>query len=539
VLVKQSFAWMVSGTLNDEYEEFFIKIPNSASTNNNNTNDTSSSVYPLLQSLRRRLNKDSSNDAYLTPNSTTTTTGSNAVLRLDMLPSSQVSLSVAAKILFAGRATRLLNNSSSTSSIASSSSNSSGDLFTYLSKGVLYSDIPSTINANNIRSPDISDIDRACEDILRSPGDQFSALFGALCSSTCSSVSARTFLHIRDQLQLLQHLQALQSVLLLGRGELFQTLLDQLFTIYRDNATTVDSPEEASRLLDQQVLPTSLRLLGLSEDSIASSSAINTANNSGCALKLSVHSQKVDLKVSEEAVANKLVLTGTARFFYSSEDLESSSSTSSSNISVERVLVPRAIDLCAPRRESTEEIEVMDRRKALGLIDQDVNISSSTITSTSNVEYLNGAVWLKEMPGIVGTTSSSRGLMAAAHFTLPWQLLPLLGTTQVPPEGERVLGEVCISMHGDPRSSQTVGMGQSNRGVKAALCVAATFYGEHIFTFVFVLCMMYILNVVHIYDVKLVFVLTYAVLFCVHQLVWKVRLCVLLFDCPFAGTKGS
>lgn len=337
VFLKQCFAWMVHGELDDPGFEFFVTGRETHSvigqpSQPRQYQDSHGEV--LLDQVMRKLyqakmttddmfsgtlngsnGNGNGNGASSTKNFDWT---SSYTLSLENIPCSHVSPRIAGKILFAGKAVKLLQSSGLLSRqtsrtnhkkdaglpvIVESLGYASSDAYKYLSSGCAF-DVspfvaeektmdPAALSSGASHAFSVSESDAAVgsdpqvrqayqqyvesggytvEDtvqfteqfshILRHP-DQAVELLEAAVERINDTISNRLWALLRDSYGFLPFLQVIRSTYLLGRGELFQSLLDGVLAL-----TYAPTPAglEMDNILNWKVLRSSAKLVGLEND---------------------------------------------------------------------------------------------------------------------------------------------------------------------------------------------------------------------------------------------------------------------------------
>lgn len=254
-------------------------------------------------------------------------------IRFEYLPETYVSPRLASKVMFAGKAVRLLQLSTrkdNTQAIVSDpfESESWREVFTMFGKHpdessdlsvaddnltvLTERDIPipsikqhTHINANEEAFDEVG----FAEDCLRKSIEQcgysakevqiftsqylemlkkqdlFVELFEKLVDDIHSSISSRLWILLRDKYHFYMYMHAMRSTYLLGRGEFFQIVMDEVIQLIRSNAST----EDANKVLNWNVLKSVSKSLNIDEDALSS------------IVQLKVHSHIVNISDFDDA----------------------------------------------------------------------------------------------------------------------------------------------------------------------------------------------------------------------------------------------
>eukprot|EP01032_Pedospumella_encystans_P010136 gene10136-11874_t len=335
VFLKQCFAWMVHGELDDPGFEFFVQGQEirGATRGMPSQHQQQPEGEVLLDQVMRKLHQAKLGTEDMFGGAGTNNSGSNTnhanknfdwtssyTLRLENIPGSHVSPRIAGKILFAGKAVKLLQSSgllSNQNANQASCQNNSGlqvnaeslgyassDAYKYLSSGSAidapedwlqpdkatekpanplldtFQQQPNTESAAAGSDPQVRRVYQqyvesggyTVEDtvlfteqfshILRHP-DQAVELLEAAVEGINDTISNRLWVLLRDSYGFLPFLQVIRSTYLLGRGELFQSLLDGVLAL-----TLAPTPAglEMDNILNWKVLRSSAKLVGLEND---------------------------------------------------------------------------------------------------------------------------------------------------------------------------------------------------------------------------------------------------------------------------------
>lgn len=129
-------------------------------------------------------------------------------------------------------------------------------------------------------------------DVLAHP-DQAVELLESAVEAINDTISNRLWVLLRDSFGFLSFLQVIRSTYLLGRGELFQSLLDGILTL---TYTATPEPLEMDNILNWKVLRTSAKVIGLENDDSLNDLIQLRVNHSELSVKnFSLHTQDLQL----------------------------------------------------------------------------------------------------------------------------------------------------------------------------------------------------------------------------------------------------
>lgn len=215
VFVKQVFSWMMYGELD---EDFFVALNATQCNNNGISNITSISFKKSANSSSSLKNVKKAYNVV-----------SSYVLLHQRIPASHVSPQLAAKILFAGKAVKVMMN-------VEGIANNRSDTLSYLSRGgsgVLWSSgqsLRGDVSPWSYRDQfelKLGRVSVELHQIHRDP-DNAVMLLEELIEEMYTTVSDHLWMLLKDRLGFMNFFYALRNVYLLGKGELFQAVLDQV-----------------------------------------------------------------------------------------------------------------------------------------------------------------------------------------------------------------------------------------------------------------------------------------------------------------------
>lgn len=304
IFLKQCISWMLLGELDDENKEFFIQSNQKMSRN---------------LSLHRNFNKKTKNFQFLEEFSSLGQSfdwNKTFSLKLDMIPVAFVNSRIAHKILFCGKAVKLLNasqgswtSSDKKNSLFDSLESLENQGFQYLLKKFGFREKivcneendcfaelkgtsadstglqgPSFESLSNSFGPFLHHFQRSgyhwsdlrgllekCEQALLS-NDLSVTHFEKLVNDLYSSVSLQLWNLLRDKFHFLNLLQTFRNLFLMGKGEFFQCVLDEMIQLGTSNVGNRSSASISitamSEKLQKHVLRSACKLLNLDEDLI-------------------------------------------------------------------------------------------------------------------------------------------------------------------------------------------------------------------------------------------------------------------------------
>lgn len=289
-LLKQIFAWMVFGTLQDEAREFFIQMRNDHKANDHVD-------MPLSKEQRLMMRLAEAQEASF--KSTGQRHGNNTQqsetpfdwystysLRIENIPDSHISPAVASKVMFAGKAAKLLQ-SSSLSNVGLSKETKENEAFVYLSRGShIYGDNDDTPTATSSTSAapgaeaaasdkeasllkdmpytreEIESFDAVFKQVFQNPERAVELLEKAI-ELVCHRVSSRLWVLLKDHLGFYEYLHIIRNTYLMGKGELMQCIIDDLHVLSQQ---TTPALEDIDDTLNWRVLRNAGKLVGLQDE---------------------------------------------------------------------------------------------------------------------------------------------------------------------------------------------------------------------------------------------------------------------------------
>jgi hypothetical protein len=568
VFLKQCFAWMVHGELEDPGLEFFIQARHHNKEQGRSAGDGAplqdKVLHALFQASRSTTSPAASQHrAHTTGETPMFDWTSSYSLSLDKIPSSHISPRIASKIVFAGKAVKLLHTSGAlqTSEASRHPTGSKGaeyhqtEAYRYLSSGAS-NEVAASEQTDSESEPEGDSqaskrptLSKAAtgaqeaaamsvEDQVRSAfgeyvasggysvqdTQRFSELFSAVLAQPDRAVelletaveavndciSNRLWVLLRDSYGFNSFLQVIRSTYLLGRGELFQSLLDGIL-----QQTYSAPPEtlEMDNILNWRILRSSAKLVGLeNDDSLNDMLTLKVSSASLNIRNFAMHRQDI-------ALVGAAVEVAAARLH----------NADSANLGGGGGEAPRLgqrtlVELCKPRpstsQQQFEEIwTTFIRKRAVarntnGEWYTDASADESLVDSldavsvqapdggvlpadaaAQEVSYCTGAVWLSDPKPV------SKGFDWSATFACAWtearaQVHPAhvlfqtadstsSGTSWNPfaKRGGRVvaLGSVSCHLRGD-RKSNTAPLASRSplpAGSPGSLVVGVTFYGKY------------------------------------------------------------
>jgi hypothetical protein len=574
VFLKQCFAWMIHGELEDPGREFFVQAKQRAQSELDADSASAGLQNKVLDTLLRAkmaTQGESSGGGYSAHAVEAQGAGgfdwtTSYALSLEQIPSSHVSPRMASKIVFAGKAVKLLQSSGTISSQlrrdgtaragaegGALTSFRHSEAYKYLSSGASLdaratagdedSDEGTSEEEEGLKTDKHREVQGASESVdadaqvrqafaqyVESGGytledtqrftEQFAAalrdphrsveLLEAAVDAVNECISNRLWFLLRDSYGFTSFLQVIRSTYLLGRGELFQGLLDGILQL-----TYARPPDalEMDNLLNWKVLRTSAKLVGLeSDDSLNDLITLRVRNSDLHIRNFALHAQDVQL-------------AGAAREVTHSADANFDGAV--------RVGQKTVVELCRPREASNEQLfrQVWSKfickrvagentqglypASAEGIESQELGLDADSEDSLDgapnreprttgvprSLKYTTGAIWNSDQKAV------SKGFDWSATFLCTWSDIRAQLTAQHPsfahsaratggnaqneagshsflPVGANArilpLGSVSCHLRGDRKSASAAVVSHEvfPAGSLGSLAVGVIFYGE-------------------------------------------------------------
>lgn len=357
-LLKQIFAWMVFGELQDESKEFFIQ-----SKDQNSSYGVDDNLHQILTAEQRAIQRLASAKLHTNTlfGSTKSSGNDNDIggfdwyssyfLRLENIPDSHVSPVLSTKIVFAGKAAKLLQTN-----LYQRDQLNKSDAFTYFSKGQEYdpeTDVeadsphvnqPLETSSPEMESPqehdkklhsdkntldqslpyskeEIANFDEHFKNVLQHHDRAVEYLEKAV-ELVCDTISNRLWLLLKDQLGFFEYLRVVRNTFLMGKGELMQCILDDVHSLTHQ---PVPDMEELDEVLNWKVLRNASKLVGLSDEDV------------GSMIKLRVSSNRVTMVKFLNGDNRFITMAGVAKYKFPMVE------TSEDDVGVERVEGPAGL----------------------------------------------------------------------------------------------------------------------------------------------------------------------------------------------------
>lgn len=572
VFLKQCFAWMIHGELEDPGLEFFIhaRSGNATEQGDRPTATLQDKVLEtLLHASQQQRTGMKQNRATAAQEGAAFDWTSSFSLSLDKIPSSHVSPRIASKIVFAGKAVRLLHTSGALQGGVGGSSSGGGgrgsipkrgtaaeyqhsEAYRYLSSGAG----TDTVVAGTEDGPPAVQLDigtsrtdrygngegkmqegsvaASVEEQVRdafgayveaggysvADTQRFATMFSAVLTeperavelletaveAVSDCISNRLWVLLRDSCGFNSFLQVIRSSYLLGRGELFQGLLDGILQ------QTYSAPPEAlemDNILNWRILRTSAKLVGLeNDDSLSELLTLRVSSLTLTIRNFAMHRQDVQCVGAAVETADQYQSQG-----------KGGAGVSWGGAEAPRLGQRTHVELCRPRPSSSqrqfEEIwSGFIRKRAVGRSTQGElytadtdSVDESLVDSLDGVrdavggaegdvslpQYHTGAVWLSDQRPV------SKGFDWSATFSCGWTDLraqlhtshALFQSTDSAGEGSwnpfakcggRVLalGSVSCHLRGDRKHHAASAVSRSPLpiGAPGSLVVGVVFYGK-------------------------------------------------------------
>ena len=475
VFLKQCFTWMIYGDLEDPGDEFFIF---KRVTTEHGTDERDSSIYGEV--LHKLANNNVFDEASNSNNKELFDWNSSYILRLEYLPESHVSPRTASKIMFAGKAVKLLK--SSNSSNHEQVSTHVKEVYDYLSSSshkntrantagqpTPVGDSDGVIHTTFGYSKD--DLDRFMQlfnNILTQP-EYAVEIFEALIDDINNTISAKLWSLLRDHHMFTDCLQAMRSTYLLGRGELYQCILDGILELTQ---ATTDVSSRADTLLNWDVMRSAGKLLGLDDDILSSMLRLHLIANT-------------TILNDFNACSNDIKLLGAAAI---KGDREPSTDDSSKQV---QKLVMCAIDGNSESSYFTKlwSIKLLKRAASITttintspLSDVNaaaINTNQQEAKQVVKMDYSKGAMWFSDQKYVAkGFTFSTQFTVSNMFSSIEqcltthsvWEYVDIVHGTQ-----SLVLGSLSFSLHNDKHSTNVIAVDTNGSSIPGAMTVGVEY----------------------------------------------------------------
>lgn len=437
-------AWMVYGDLSDSSEEFFIQLQDRQRTQGGN---------------KPGLGFDWS---------------TSYSIRLALIPESHLSPRLASKVLFVGKAVKLLETSSeSLSEFAFGTSASDRELYEYLSGRKLVglsrkSRMPPLVSLQEGLGPSptefinaavktqfekkgfsAEDTDRFVKryELILTDASHATEHLEVLVNDISDTISSKLWGLLRDVYGFKQLCFALRNTYLLGKGEFFQTILDNILL---HTETPAPGTQEINVLLRNNVLKAAAERHDLDDDSLRS--------------LLQMHVNAPSLSISDFSGDN-VALSGTSATL---EDNETG-----------------GVYICTmPKVEISTAFEGL---WSAILKRSDVQLPS--VDSLSKPFYTKGALWLPDHKFIAkGFSASARLLidwtsvfvtLSAKHAWIPLEKVAATANdSQARLKSSLLLGSLAWVIHCDKLGPRVIGEGELGIGIFRSIAVGVSFHAS-------------------------------------------------------------
>ena len=499
VFLKQCISWMLHGQLQDSCGEFFIQVranvEGECSSPRRGRDDIYDRIVNKLASAKKfNACEPFSSDYFLPGDSVGFDWNSTYAIRLDLLPETHVSPRIAAKVVFCGKAVKLLQlahnkiqskefkiagvavgnvNVKSWGELHGLSSEEA-EVYNYISGFIIPAGSlkrkeadPMSAAGTDESSQDNKklDVGKSANDeaeeilnkyygscglsedfvasvtnefynILAAP-DQAVELFEGMVDKVNERISRTLWTLLNVHYGFKNNLMAMRNTYLMGRGELFQNILDGVYDIIGDPITT---QQESDIILNRKVLRNTARLLNLDEVSFAR------------AIELRLNSPNLILTSLNAGCVN---ICGTAR----------QSKVNKNTINLSSIQSKGFSEIFSDLWSNVQhDILPSQLTKAVSEIDQG--------------SFSTGAIWLPDQKYI------AKGFYMATAFK--WDLTNVSWTKEklmTPDESTigNLLGVVSFVVHCERSGSTITGAGPSGTNIMGSLSAGVSFYAKYTF----------------------------------------------------------
>lgn len=531
---------------------------NNMNNGNNNNNSQNKNLYQIaLMKLVQSCHDGSTADSKLVSGLNDLSSGDSSksidwsqgfVLRLLYLPESIVSSRLSSKVLFCGKAVLLLKRGKESSESRKLHDLRDSESYRYLARGHASLGLDTNTNTNNTDSITVADNsgEQASPRIgsvgspgvfsrplsPRSPraemtGNQidnslvggefseqemtaFTALFEQaavannheatlliekMVNEIHFTVSSKLWKLLRDKYGFSQFLQLIRSTYLMGKGELYQAILDKLIVL-----TTNSTPPQKTMnsLLKWEVLRETAKLLGLEPSDLA------------FLIQLKVNTQNVEI-LDFFNQSSEVSLAGTAKIELKSE-VDGNNTPSPTGFAANQFELSTGLGvlrLCDVSLIDERRIRKMQWNEAMKSMVEKGDQSKAELNENElerqknekakpTVEFKQGYAWFPEMKHI------SKGFSVYASFTCDWSAVQLLSVRHpffqsMPSHSKNnsatsfkeqlglSIGSLYCTLHSDSNGAQTTGLDDCGTGIDGSISVGVTFYGKFIVPLLFLL----------------------------------------------------
>lgn len=364
---------------------------------------------------------------------------------------------------------------------------------------------------------EINQFDQMFQQILQQP-DQTIELLEQTIEMICTLISARLWTLLQHELGFFHHLQLIRNTYLMGKGELFQSILDEVHSQAIGYDINTRKPMswswiDMNHCLNWKILRHASKLINIDEDEMND------------LLTLSMDSSNI-LITQFVLIESMLAIVGYSQFVYPKNPLFVEEKNglnglkpSSKDISNEaQVYDPIGIELSTPIQSQMDTIyHLLSQDKdrlplstmSLGHLwtnnqpsSQSLNPSHSlkppSLPSPRGLVYLNSALWIKEMKQVI------KGFSFSTQFQPNWLELksiepsdryfyeecyqnqimnskkwPMFPTNAIKYEsriGDLLLGSYAICLQSDTQGIQTLGKGSLSQDISHGLVFGVSFH---------------------------------------------------------------
>lgn len=460
VFLKQSMSWMLYGELSDANHEYFIQ-------------------YHPATAKSSRAKGGSKTHAQLSFD-----WGTSYTLRLSLIPESHLSPRLASKVAFAGKAVKLLSFSYSSIARSAYGDEAADDTLLEYISGV-HVRHKSPIGADDApvstRSPDLASahfVDSTISSHLRSNGfspadvERFIAHYQAvlahpaqaveylelLVNDVSTTVSTKLWALLRDVHGFAQFSYFIRNTFLMGKGELFQSIIDGVLQCSMEGVLGV---QEIDLLLRNSILKAAAERHNLDDESLSNM------------LQLRVNSSVLNIA---DFSGENIVFAGTAAL------LEGNTSNAA------YLCTAPHVDIASAFENLWTTILKRQDRAASAPAAKASSTALLGVTPTAPI-YTTGAVWLPDVKFV------NKGFTLSAAFSLEWSAvtanlspahawLPkdkpgtasLIARKVLKGAQTLTLGALCCVVHCDRLGPRVLGAGDLGIDIFKSVAVGVSFH---------------------------------------------------------------